>query len=161
MSTRTSTDKPAASRQSVMTMALRNPRVIAAPSTRLVVTGLIAIGALISAASGGIHLYLYGGQYGYRYFTTIGALFLAQGVVAILLALLVLGTRWLAAVVATAGFLIATAVGLVLSIYVGLFNFTDSWSAPLAIESFVIELIGGTLLLVAGLFLLRPGRSRA
>jgi len=74
---------------------------------------------------------------------------------------LVLGTRWLSAVVATAGFLIATAVGLVITIYVGLFNFTEVWSAPWAVTSFVIELVGGTLLLIAALFLLRPGRSRA
>jgi len=160
MSTRTSTHTPAASRQSIMAVALRNPRVIATPSTRLVVTGLIVIGAVITALSGIIHLFLYG-KYNYHVIPTIGPLFIAQGVVAILLALLVLGTRWLSAVVATAGFLIATAVGLVITIYVGLFNFTEVWSAPWAVTSFVIELVGGALLLIAALFLLRPGRSRA
>jgi hypothetical protein len=161
MTTRTSSHRPVMSRQSIMTLLIRSPKAIATPRTRLITTSLIVIGALITAASGGMHLYLYGGQYGYRYFATIGPLFLAQGIVAIVLALLVLGTRWLAAVVAAAGFLIATAVGLVLTIYVGLFNFTEVWSAPLAIESFVIELVGGGLLLISGWFLLRPGRSRA
>jgi len=73
MSTRTSTHTPAASRQSIMAVALRNPRVIATPSTRLVVTGLIVIGAVITALSGIIHLFLYG-KYNYNVIPTIGPL---------------------------------------------------------------------------------------
>jgi hypothetical protein len=161
MSTRTSTHKPAVSRQSIMALLLRNPRVIAAPNTRLIVTGLIVVGALMTAASGGIHLYLYGGEYGYRFIPTIGPLFLAQGIVAIVLALVVLGTRWLAAVVAAAGLLISTAAGLLLTIEVGLFNFKESWSAPLGVASLVEELVGGAILLIAAWPLLRPGSSRA
>jgi xanthine/uracil permease len=158
MSTKTSMHKPATSRQSLMAVLLRSPRVIAMPSTRLIVTGLIVIGALLTAISGIIHLFLYG-KYDYSVIPTIGPLFIAQGVVAILLALLVLGTRWLAAVVAAAGFLIATAVGLVLTIYVGLFNFTEVWSAPWAVTSFVLELAGAAFLLIAAWPLLRPGPS--
>ena len=160
MSSRTSTHRPATSRQSIMALLLRNPRVIAAPTTRLVVTGLIVIGALLTAVSGVIHLFLYG-NYGYSVLPTIGPLFVAQGIVAILLALVVLGTRWLAAVVAAAGLLIATAAGLLITIYVGLFNFTEIWSAPWAVTSFVEELVGGAILLIAAWPLLRPGGSRA
>jgi hypothetical protein len=146
------------SRQSIMTLLLRSPRAIATPSTRLIVTGLIVIGALFTAISGIIHISLYA-NYGYKVIPTIGPLFIAQGVVAILLALLVLGTRWLAATVAAAGFLIATAAGLLITIYVGLFGFQEVWAAPWGVTSFVEELVGAALLLVAALLLLRPGRA--
>jgi hypothetical protein len=158
MTTRTSSHRPVMSRQSIMTLLLRSPKAIATPNTRLIATGLIVIGALITAISGIIHFFLYG-KYNYSVIPTIGPLFIAQGVVAILLALLLLGTRWLAAVVAAAGFLIATAAGLLITIYVGLFNFQEVWSAPWAVTSFVLELVGGALLLVAAWPLLRAGRS--
>ncbi len=161
MSTSTSTDKSASSRQSLMAVLLRSPRVIAAPSTRLIVTVLIVIGALLTAASGVIHLYLWGEANGYRQIPTIGPLFLAQGIVALLLALVVLGTRWLAAAVAAAGLLISTAAGLLISIEVGMFGFQETWYAPWARTSFAEELAGGVVLLVAAWPLLRPGGPRA
>jgi hypothetical protein len=160
MSTKTSTHISAINRQSIMALLLRSPRVIAVPSTRLIVTGLIVVGALLTAISGVIHLFLYG-NYGYKVLPTIGPLFVAQGIVAILFALVVLSTRWLAAVVATAGLLISTAAGLLITIYVGLFNFKEIWSAPWAVTSFVEELVGGVLLLIAAWRLLRAGRSAA
>ena len=151
MSTHTSTHQSATGRQSLMTMLLSNPRVIAAPGTRAVVTGIIVVGALLTAASGVIHLYLWGQDNGYRQIPTIGPLFLAQGIGAILLALVLLGTRWLAAVVAAAGMLIATAIGLLISIEVGMFGFQETWYAPWARTSFAEELAGGVLLLFAAL----------
>jgi len=141
-----------------MAMLLRTPRAIAAPRTRAVVTGLIVAGALLTAASGVIHLYLWGQDNGYRQIPTIGPLFLAQGIVAILFALALLGTRWLAMVVASAGLLIATAAGLLISIEVGMFGFQETWYAPWAKTSFAEELAGGILLLIAGWPLLRPAR---
>lgn len=134
---------------------------VATPGNRLIVTVMIVVGALLTAASGIIHLYLYGGNYGYRYLATIGPLFLAQGIVAILLALVLLGTRWLAAAVAAAGLLIGTAAGLLITIEVGLFNFHETWHAPLAVTSLVEELAGGVLLLIAAWRMLRAGRSAA
>ncbi|MDR2987772.1 MAG: hypothetical protein LBV34_23335, partial [Nocardiopsaceae bacterium] len=155
MSTRTSTRKPAVIRQNIMTLLLKSPRVIATPRTRLIVTGLIVVGALLTAISGIIHFFLYA-NYGYSVIPTIGPLFIAQGVVASGLALLVLGTRWLAAIVAAAGFLIATAAGLLITIYVGLFNFQEFWSGPWVVISFILELAGAALLLIAAWPLLRP-----
>ncbi len=153
----TSTQPSESGRQSLMAMLLRNPRVIPAPGTRAIVTGLLVIGALLTAASGVIHLYLWGEAGGYRLLPTIGPLFLAQGIVAILVAFVVLGTRWLVAAVAAAGLLISTAAGLLITIEVGLFNFQENWSAPWVVTSFVEELVGGVLLLIAAWPLLRPG----
>jgi hypothetical protein len=158
MNTHTTQRQPASSRPSLMAVLVRSPSVIAAPGRRAIVTGMIIVGALLLAASGVIHLYLYGETNGYSGVPTIGPLFLAQGIVAILLALLLLGTRWLASAVAAAGMLIATAAGLLLTIEIGLFNFKESWSAPWAVTSFVGELVGGAILLIAAAALLRPAR---
>ncbi|HEX5189860.1 MAG TPA: hypothetical protein VFW16_09985 [Streptosporangiaceae bacterium] len=158
MNTSTNTHQPSASRRSLMTTLLSTPRVIAAPRTRAVVTGLIVVGALLTAASGVIHLYLWGEDNGYRQIPTIGPLFLAQAIVAILLALVLLGTRWLAAVVAAAGLLIGTAAGLLISIEVGMFGFQETWYAPWVKTSFAEELAGGIVLLIAAWPLVRPRR---
>jgi hypothetical protein len=159
MSTNTSTQQSAAGRQSLVTMLLRNPHVIATPGTRAAVTAMIVVGALLTAASGVIHLYLWGQDNGYRQIPTIGPLFLAQAIGAILLALVLLGTRWLAAVVAAAGLLIATAAGLLISIEAGMFGFQETWYAPWARTSFAEELAGGVLLLIAAWPLVRPHRG--
>ena len=156
MNISTSTHQPAASRRSMMTTLLSTPRVIAAPRTRAVVTGLIVVGGLLTAASGVIHLYLWGQDNGYRQIATIGPLFLAQAIAAILLAIVLLGTRWLAAVVAAAGLLIATAAGLLISIEAGMFGFQETWYAPWARTSFAEELAGGVLLLIAAWLLVSP-----
>ncbi len=152
----TTTRQSATSRRSLVTTRLRSPRVIGAPGTRAIVTGLIVVGAILTTASGAIHLYLWGA--GYRLVPAIGPLFLAQGIVAILLALVLLGTRWLVAAVAAAGLLIATAAGLLISIEVGMFGFQETWYAPWAKASFAEELAGGILLLIAAWPLLRSAR---
>jgi predicted lipoprotein with Yx(FWY)xxD motif len=82
----------------------------------------LAGGGLLLAA-GGIHLDLY--LTGYRTIPTIGWLFLLQVIAAFALglAVLVTGSRLVAA--AGAGFALATLGGYLLSIWVGLFGFTE------------------------------------
>ncbi len=155
----TSTKQPASRSQSLMAVLVRGPGVIPSPGTRAIVTGLLVIGALLTAASGAIHLYLWGEADGYRHIPTIGPLFLTQGIVAILFALVLLGTRWLVAAVAAAGLLISTAAGLLISVEVGMFGFQETWFAPWARTSFAEELAGGVLLLIAAWPLLRAGNQ--
>jgi predicted lipoprotein with Yx(FWY)xxD motif len=80
-------------------------------------------GAGLLAATGAIHLDLY--LTGYRTIPTIGWLFLLQVIAAFALAVAVLlsGSRLAAA--AGAGFALATLAGYLLSIWVGLFGFTE------------------------------------
>lgn len=134
----------------------RRPQVIKPPGTRTAVTIAILVGAVISVLSGVVHLHLWAEANGYRQIPTIGPLFLMQGIVAILLGLAAAVTRWLVVVVATAGLLISTAAGLLLSIEVGLFGFKDSWVVPYARSSFVGEIAGGVLLLIAAWLMARP-----
>jgi predicted lipoprotein with Yx(FWY)xxD motif len=80
-------------------------------------------GAALLVASGAIHLDLY--LTGYRTIPTIGWLFLLQVIAAFALALAILVTgSWLAAA-AGAGFALSVLGGYLLSLWVGLFGFTE------------------------------------
>jgi predicted lipoprotein with Yx(FWY)xxD motif len=85
--------------------------------------GLRLTGAGLLAATGAIHLDLY--LTGYRSIPTLGWLFLLQVIAAFGLAaaVLVTGSRLLAA--ADAGFALATLAGYLLSVWVGLFGFKE------------------------------------
>jgi hypothetical protein len=95
----------------------------APPSRRLWRLGLRLAGAGLLAATGAIHLDLY--LTGYRSIPTIGWLFLLQVIAAFGLAAAVLaaGSRLIAA--AGAGFALATLGGYLLSVWAGLFGFTE------------------------------------
>ena len=80
-------------------------------------------GAGLLAATGAIHLDLY--LTGYRTVPTIGWLFLLQVIAAFALAVAVLLSGSRLAAVAGAGFALATLAGYLLSIWVGLFGFTE------------------------------------
>jgi hypothetical protein len=127
----------------------RSPRVIPSPGLRATVTVLILAGAVLTLISGVIHLYLWGETNGYREIATIGPLFLVQGISALVIGLATAALRWLAAVLAAAGLLAGTAIGLVITIEAGLFGFKESWGAPYVRTSFYEEIAGAVLLLIA------------
>ena len=82
-----------------------------------------AVGAAALVASGAIHLDLY--LTGYRTIPTIGPLFLLQVIAAFVLAVAILATgSWLADA-AGAGFAVSVLGGYLLSLWVGLFGFTE------------------------------------
>src|SRR5262244_1065120 len=93
------------------------------PSHRLWRLGLRVAGAGLLAAAGAIHLDLY--LTGYRSIPTIGWLFLLQVITAFALAAAVLATGSRLVAAAGAGFALATLGGYLLSIWVGLFGFTE------------------------------------
>ncbi len=114
----------------------------------VVATLVRALGATLLAVTGWIHLHLY--LDGYRTIPTVGRLFLLNAVCAAIatLALLTVRRRWLLAVAVAGGLLEAgTLGGLVLSLTVGLFGFTESFRAPLLAASIAVEGIGSLLLL--------------
>ena len=80
-------------------------------------------GAALLVAAGAIHLDLY--LTGYRSIPTIGPLFLLQVIAAFVLAAAILVTgNWLIAALG-AGFAVSTLGGYLLSLWVGLFGFTE------------------------------------
>ena len=105
------------------------------------------------ASSGAIHLQLW--EMGYRTIPTIGPLFLLQGIAGVLLAVLLLLWRRLLVVAAGAGFMVATIGGLLVSVNFGLFGFRDTFAAPYAGLSLVLESAGAVVLFVVGIVLVR------
>lgn len=102
---------------------------------------LRVVGALLLLAIAGIHAYLW--QSGYRSIEIIGPSFLAQTVIAVGGALLVLiAPLRLLPIAAVLGALFAAGSlgGLIMSTTVGLFGFTESTAAQLWWETFWVEL---------------------
>jgi len=119
------------------------------------------VGAGLLAAMSGIHLHLYNS--GYRGIATIGPLFLLNGVLGVLAAIAVLVSprRWLGWLsLAGAALQAGTLLALILSLTVGLFNFTESTRAPLLWTTIAVESAGALVLLVIAVRELWP-RLRA
>jgi hypothetical protein len=111
------------------------------------------VGAGLLVAMAWIHLHLY--STGYSSVKTIGTLFILNGVLGLIAALAVLVTpaRWLALVTAGGALLqIGTLGGLVLSLTVGLFGFSESTSAPLVTTTLAVEAAGFVVLATHALY---------
>ena len=151
-------------RESVIRFLLRRPGALQSRIARWTVLVLAAIGAAFLVWSGVIHLELWSD--GYKDISVIGPLFLAQGIGCIVLGVAIVAFRWLALLAAGAVAGAATAVGLLLTVHVGLFGYTESLSVPYATLSLAVEFTAAFVLLVAtGLLALgatdrREGSSR-
>ena len=127
-------------------------------------SGLVANLVLIAAAatvavSAVIHLHLWGT--GYRHLPTVGPLFLLQAVSGFALSALLILTRRVWAAVLSFGLICATLAGFIMALYVGLFGFRDSWSAPFAGMAFTYEVVSGALLVVGSTLSVIRDRRRA
>jgi hypothetical protein len=108
-----------------------------------------AVAAALVIATGGIHLYLY--QDGFSSVPTIGRLFLANFVVAVVLglALLVRG-RWIWSLLG-AGFCLGTLVAFLISVQWGLFGYQETLSGAWQQRAAAVEIAGAIAgLLVTG-----------
>jgi len=139
------------SRPSLVRTLFNRPSLITSRGVRLAVYALIVIGAVLTVLSGLLHLKLWNGPPPYRLVPTIGPLFLLQAISAVALGLILLVTQRLFFVLACFGLMVGTALGLYLSVHVGLFGFQDSFGAPYATSTFVLELIGAGVLLIAAI----------
>ena len=133
-------------RESVIRLLLRRPGALQSRIARWTVLVLTGIGAGFLVWSGVIHLMLWSD--GYKDISVIGPLFLVQGIVSIILGVAIVAFRWLALLAAGAVAGVATAVGLLLSVYVGLFGFQESLSVPYAELSLAVEFTAAFVLLV-------------
>jgi hypothetical protein len=122
-------------------------------------------GAVLLIWSGVIHLRLW--SEGYGDISVIGLLFLIQGLGSIVVAVAVGVFRQFALLAVGAVTAAATAVGLLLSVEVGLFGFRESLAVPYAESSLVVEFTGAAVLAIGAVVLaagfrglnnpLRPG----
>src|SRR3984957_1097408 len=97
---------------------------------------LAAVGLL--SAVGWVHLHLW--QEGYRHIPTIGPLFLAAAVSTLVFGVALLGRPSRLIGLFGFGTVIGILAGLIVSVNVGLFGFTESLTAPFAVESIVLEI---------------------
>jgi len=146
-------------RESVIRFLLRRPGALESRIARWTVLVLAGIGGVFLVWSGVIHLKLWSD--GYKDISVIGPLFLVQGIASIVLGVAVVALRWLALLAAGAVVGVATAVGLLLSAYVGLFGYTESLSVPYAELSLAVEFTAAFILLVGAcvLALAEPART--
>jgi hypothetical protein len=105
---------------------------------------LYALGAVLVGASGGIHFHLW--ATGYNAIPKIGLLFLAQSISAFVLAACLVIRPSLLVAVAALGLAAATIAGFLVTVWVGLFGFTDSFSAPYASVALVAESVAVVIL---------------
>ena len=137
---------PDAFTRRIALLAWESPAALASPAARWAVNLIILAGVALLVWSGVIHLQLWGD--GYRSISVIGPLFLIQGVVTVVIAAALAVFRRLALIVAGAVTLVATAAGLLLSVYVGFFGYQESLAVPYAQSSLVIEFTGAALLVI-------------
>jgi hypothetical protein len=145
-------------RENLIRFLLRRPGALQSRIAGLVVLVLAATGAGFLVWSGVIHLMLWSD--GYKDISVIGPLFLIQGIVCIVLGVAIVALRWLALLAVGAATGVATAVGLLLSVNVGLFGFTESLSVPYAELSLAVEFTAAFVLLVGACVLALAGTAR-
>lgn len=138
-------------RGQAISFLLRRPGAVKSRAVRAAVLVLAGTGAGFLVWSAVIHLELW--TDGYNDISVIGPLFLVQGVVCIVLALAIVAFRWLALLAAGAVAGVATAVGLLLSVNVGLFGYTESLAVPYATLSLAVEFTAAFVFLVAAALL--------
>lgn len=130
---------------------LRGPGALRSRAARWAVLAAAGTGGGFLVWSAVIHLELWAD--GYRDISVIGPLFLAQGIACTVLAAAIVAFRRLVLLAAGAVAGIASAVGLLLSVHVGLFGYTESLSVPYAVLSLAVEFTAAFVLLVGAVLL--------
>jgi len=134
-------------RERTLRFLIRKPHTLESRIARWTVLALAGIGAGFLVWSGVIHLDLW--TEGYKDISVIGPLFLVQGIASIVLAVAIVALRWLALLAAGAVAGLATGTGLLLSVYVGLFGYTESLAVPYAVLSLAVEFTAAFVLVLA------------
>src|ERR1700728_4573091 len=145
-------------RESIIRFLLRRPGALESRVARWAVLVLAGIGAGFLVWSGVIHLMLWSD--GYKDISVIGPLFLVQAIVCIALAVAIVALRWLALLAIGAATGVATAVGLLLSVNVGLFGYKESLAVPYAELSLAVEFTAAFVLLVGACVLALTAAAR-
>ena len=128
-----------------------------APRTSVNQVAARVVAAALVFATGAIHLYLY--QDGFSAIPTIGRLFLANFVVAVVLGLAVLVRgRWIWGLLG-AGFCLGTLAGFLVSVHWGLFGYQETLSGAWQQRAAAVEIAGAVACLAVTAWT-RP-RSRA
>lgn len=118
---------------------------------------LRVIGAVFVAAIGGIHLYLY--FYYFHMVHIFGPLFIANCVIGVLLALWLLASDGVLALIAGAGFAATTVIAFLVNVEWGYFGFQDSFSGSWQFSAGLLEIVTALMLAAIAARRLRGGRA--
>lgn len=122
-------------------------------------TAATSAGAALTVTTAAIHLHLW--LTGYRHVPRLGPLFLAQAITGFLLGPIIAVSRQAVMMLIGAGFMAASAVGLILSATVGFVGIHDGLDVPWATPSLSVELAGFLLLSAAAATAFAPLLRRA
>ena len=129
-----------------------------APRTSVNQVAARVVAAALVFATGAIHLYLY--QDGFSSVPTIGRLFLANFVVAVVLGLAILVRGRAVWSLLGAGFCLGTLAGFLVSVHWGLFGYQETLSGAWQERAAVVEVAGAIACAVLTAWLLRVRRGR-
>lgn len=122
-------------------------------------TAAALAGAALIVTTAVIHLHLW--LTGYRHVPRLGLLFLAQAITGLVLGPMIGVTRRPLLLLAGAGFMAASAVGLILSATVGFVGIHDGLDVPWATPSLTVEIAGFLLLCASSAIALAASVRRA
>jgi hypothetical protein len=111
-------------------------------------------GAALIVTTAAIHLHLW--LSGYRHVPRLGPLFLAQAITGLLLGPIVALSRQALLLLSGAGFMAASAVGLILSATVGFVGIHDGLDVPWATPALAVEIAGFLVLSASSAIALAP-----
>lgn len=117
-------------------------------------TAIALSGAALTVTTAAIHLHLW--LTGYKYVPTLGVLFLVQAITGFVLGPLIAIGRHLVLLLAGAGFMASSVVGLLLSATVGFVGIHDDLSTPWATPALVVELAAFVLFVTASAISAKP-----
>jgi xanthine/uracil permease len=120
--------------------------------------GAVVLSAVLMICSGLIHIHLW--DIAYRHVATLGPLFLVQAVAALVLAVVLVGTRLVVVALACISLMLGTVGGFILADTVGLFGFKLPAVTGWADEALITELLSALLLGVLVLRAWRTARAR-
>jgi hypothetical protein len=142
---------PTVNRGRAVSFLLRGPGALESRLARAAVLVLAVTGGGFLVWTAVIHLKLW--ATGYRDISVIGPLFLVQGIACIAAGVAAAALRRLVLLAAGAALAAATAAGLLLSVNVGLFGFTENLAVPYATLSLAVEFTAAFVLLAGAALL--------
>ena len=119
---------------------------------------LIVVDAGLLITSGAIHLDLW--NIAYRHVNVLGPLFLLQVISAWVIAIGLLATRHILAVLAGLGLVLGTILGFILVLTIGLFNFKLTFISGEAWATLIVEIVAVVMLTATGLLMRRRPSAR-
>jgi hypothetical protein len=140
---------------------LATPRQATGTSGRQAIWALCIADAALLLASGWIHFHLWRGPYRHLTVGHINDLFLLQVIGCVVVAIAILATRHLLAVLAGAALMAGTFVGFLISRYrtAGLFGWHDPYNTNYSKWALIVEIAGTVLMLVSALVIRRSSTS--